>query len=174
MTAEPLGNNTYKITLDKREAASMPSYTQRSEMHRFICKLIDSLSEDDMADIPDGRLLAEVFLRSDGSCVIFVTALEQDTNEYEASYYSCDVSGIEQLRTLCRALAKAEISCAVYCGDSLESYRLIFPDPPSCVEHICEEFGDYCEVTRLFASRTEEYLTEIFPFGDIRSFADML
>ncbi len=174
MTAEPLGENTYKITLDKAEAASLPPEDDKQEMHRFICRLTDSVSEEYSITIPDGRLLAEVFLRSDGSCVFFITALEHKPVPHEARYYACDVSGVEQLRTLCRTLSREGAKCAVYCGEHPDDYRLVFTDPPEELSRICEEFGDFCEVSPLFVSRTEEYLTEIMPFGDILPLAEKL
>ncbi len=174
MTAEPLGENTYKLTLDTTEASAMPDENDCAEMHRFICSMIDSLGDEQDIHIPDGRLLAEVFLRSDGSCVIFVTALEQDTAEYEPQYYSCDITGATQLFGLCRSLARLNVCCAVYCGTEPCGFRLIFTDPSPETEQICSEYGEYGEITQLFASRTAEYLTEIFPYGNIRSFSELI
>ncbi len=173
MTAEPLGENTYKITLDKTETASMPPEGNKQEMHRFICGLADRLSEEYHCNIPDGKLLAEVFLRSDGSCVFFISAMEQQSS-HKPQYYSCDISGIVQLRRLCLPLAAENAICAVYCGEKSDSYRLIFTDPHPEISRLCEEFGDYCEVSTLFVARTEEYLTEIMPLGNISALAEML
>lgn len=174
MTAEPLGKNTYKLTLDVNEAAAMPPHEDHRGMQHFICGLIDELIEDDLADIPEGRLLAEVFLRSDGSCVIFVTTLEQDADEHEQQLYSCDVKGAGAFCSLFLTLAEEDVCCAIYCGSDSECYRLIFREPPGFVSRICEEYGDYCEITQLFASRTAEYLTEILPFSNIRTITDRL
>ena len=174
MTAEPLGENTYKLTLDKTEVSAMPDENNCAEMHRFICRIIDGIGDEYGINIPEGKLLAEVFLRSDGSCVIFVTALEQDGNEYEPKYFSCDVSGITQLCDLCRSLSRTDVCCAVYCGTETCSYRLLFTDPTPETEHICSEYGDYNEITQLFASRTDEYLTEIYPYGNIRQFSKLI
>ncbi len=169
MTAEPIGNNTYKITLDMTEAAHMPQESDSHAMDIFIHDLIDRLSETYGIIIPDGRLLAEVFLRSDGSCVFFLTAMECEIYEQEKAYYCCDINGTKNLLALCTALADTRTSCAIY-HDEAERFRLIFADPSDEIQHICTEFGDYSEISQLFAARTEEYLTEILPFGDIGAF----
>ena len=172
MKAEPLGKNTYKITLDKDEAAELPSECDRHEMQRFICEMIDLLSEDGLS-MPDGRLLAEMFLRSDGSCVFFITALEQEVSEPELQY-CCDIIGTDALTSLCCALSACGARCSIYCGADAESYRLIFADPSPTVCRICTEYGELSEITQLFACQTAEYLTEIFGMGDIRDFCGMI
>lgn len=173
MNAEPLGENTYKITLNKDEVSTIPPTSDRYGMQRFICELIDSFSDDELI-LPEGKLLAEMFLRSDGSCVFFITALEQDEWEPEPQYYCCDIKGIDALRALCSALSYSEIRCSIYCGSCAEGYRLIFTDPEPDICRICTEYGELSEISRLFVCQTEEYLTEISHYGDIRAFCELL
>ncbi len=161
MKAELLGEATYKITLDKTESAAVPTDGKSFEMQRFICGIIDRLTIEQGLVFPDGRLLVEAFLRSDGSSVFFVSALECEMNCNEHRYYSCEISGVERLRFLCAALSAAGICCCIYCGNDPVRYRFIFTDPPSETERICSEFGEYCEISSLFAAQSEEYLTEI-------------
>ncbi len=172
MTAEPLGKNTYKVILDKTEAEALPSEDDSKAMRSYICQLIDLLAAEYSIEIPEGKLLTEVFLRSDGSCVFFITALEQE--QMQRKYYSCDVHGMEQLRALCHAIAESGIRSAVYCDDSFLYYRLIFTEPPQLLSQLCSEYGDYCEISHLFALRSEEYLTELMPCGDIRRLCELL
>lgn len=173
MNAEPLGENTYKITLDKDEASAIPKETDRYGMQQFICELIDSFDAEELR-LPDGKLLAEMFLRSDGSCVFFITALEQDEYEPEPQYYCCDIKGIDALRSLCSALAFFDTHCSIYCGSCAEEYRLIFTDPEPNVCRICTEYGELSEISRLFACQTAEYLTEISCCSDIQEFSKLL
>ncbi|MBQ8170370.1 MAG: hypothetical protein IJZ95_00115 [Oscillospiraceae bacterium] len=161
MKAELLGEATYKITLDKTESASMPTDGRSCDMHRFICGIIDRLAAEQGLVFPEGRLLVEAFLRSDGSSVFFVSALEQDGTCTEQRYYSCEITGIEQLRCLCEALSHTQTYCRIYCGSDPLQYRFVFTDPPPDTERICNEYGEYCEISPLFAAQTEEYLTEI-------------
>ena len=161
MKAELLGEATYKITLDKTESASMPTDGRSCDMHRFICGIIDRLAAEQGLVFPEGRLLVEAFLRSDGSSVFFVSALEQESFHTEQKYYSCEITGIEQLRNLCDALSTTQTHCRIYCGSDPLQYRFIFTDPSSDTERICSEYGEYGEISPLFAAQTEEYLTEV-------------
>ena len=173
MTAEPIGNNTYKITLDTAEAAQVPQENDSHGMDIFIHGLIDSLWDIYGINIPEGKLLAEVFLRSDGSCVFFLTAMEHEPYAQETAYYCCDINGVHHLLALCAALADTRLRCAIY-HDEAERFRIIFTDPPPGIHRICTEFGDFSEISQLFAARSEEYLTEIMPYGDIDTFAAFL
>ncbi len=173
MKAEFLGENAYKITLDKNETDTMPDDSDRYSMHRFICNIIEQIEEDDV-HIPVGKLLTEIFRCSDGSCVIFITAPEQEENTPETQYYCCDIKGIDDLRALCGALALSEIYCSIYCGNSAEEYRLIFTDPHPSVCRTCAEYGELSEITWLFACQTAEYLTEIAHNCSLQSFYKLL
>lgn len=173
MKAEFLGENVYKITLDKNEADAMPDGSDRCTMHRFICNMIEQLGKDDV-HIPEGKLLTEMFRCSDGSCIFFITALEQKEHLPETQYYCCDIKGIDALRALCASLALLSIRCSIYCGSSAEEYRLIFADPEPFVCRTCAEYGELSEITWLFACQTAEYLTEIAHNCDLQSFYELL
>ncbi len=161
MKAELIGDTTYKITLDRDEAAQVPADGSPRVMHRFICEVIDRLSEEQGISLPDGRLLVEVFLRSDGSCVLFVSALDGISRQYGQQLFACELSGTDMLYSLCAALAVYGEHCTVYCGADAECYRVVFRSPCRDTERICSEFGEYCEISPLFAAQTEEYLTQI-------------
>lgn len=159
MQTEALGGSTYKITLDKTEAKEVPVCGSSYEMNEFIRSMIKRLDDECKLRIPNGRLLVEAFMRSDGSCVFFISPLE--SSKQNTQLFACDLSGVDNLRRLCRALTVNGAECGIYCGSSPDSYRIIFSDPDSIIRHICSEFGDYCEITPLFAAQTREYLTEI-------------
>ena len=161
MQAEPLGGATYKITLDKTEAQRIPIDGTPRAMHRFICEIIEQLSSEQGVTLPDGRLLVEAFLRSDGSCVFFISPLESTRLCHSDRIYACELTGLELLRHLCAALSSADVQCSIYCGTEPDSYRIIFADPAPDIQRICTEYGTYCEITPLFAAQTAEYLTEI-------------
>lgn len=161
MKAELIGDTTYKITLDRDEAAQVPADGSPRVMHRFICEVIDRLSEEQGISLPDGRLLVEAFLRSDGSCVFFVSALDRAEKQHRQRLFACELSGADMLYALCEALAAYGISGEVYCGAAADRYRVIFRSPCADAERICSEFGEYCEISPLFAAQTEEYLTQI-------------
>ena len=165
MTAEPLGGSTYKITLDRAEAADLPHSGKPREMHSFINRTLDRLYTEQGIELPEGRLLAEAFLRSDGSFVLFISPLDIKEQPKPQRYYACDIIGIEQLRSLCAVLAPLSAQCSIYCGSNPERYRLIFTDPSQEVVRVCSEFGDYSEISQLFAAQTEEYLTVITHTG---------
>lgn len=162
MKAEQLGETTYKITLDRLEAQKVPTDGRPQDMRRFICTMIERLDTEQGVSIPQGKLLVEAFLRSDGSYVFFVSTLECLSHEVPQPHlYACEVTGIEQLRSLCGALAAAAAECSVYCGSSPDRYRLILSDPDETTIRICTEYSDTCEISPLFAAQTREYLTEI-------------
>ncbi len=161
MKAEPLGEATYKITLDSSEAAAVPPDGKPCEMRRFIRSVIDRLTEEQGITLPDGRLLVEAFLRSDGSCVFFVSALENEKPQHRVQYYSCELQGTETLLPLIKALSDNGEKYSLFCGSDPRFYRIIFSDPSEDTERICSEFGEYCEISPLFAAQTREYLTEI-------------
>lgn len=173
MKAELLANATYKITLDKNEAAAVPDDGRPCEMRRFICRIIDQLSAQQMVSLPDGRLLVEAFMRSDGSCVLFVSSLENEKHVPRQRFYACEIAGIDTLRALCSALADIGESCCIYCGSRPDRYRMIFTDPCEYTERVCAEFGDYGEISALFAAQTREYLTEISS-GSTSTLSEML
>lgn len=161
MTAVCLGEATYKITLDKTETSDLPQDGNPQEMHRFIRDILDRLSVEQGIVLPNGRLLVEAFLKSDGSFVFFVSPLGAEPCEKDHSLYACDISGIDNLRRLCCALSAQSEKCTVYCGNTSDKYRLVFNDPTDAVGRICSEYGDYGEISSLFAAQTEEYLTAI-------------
>ncbi len=161
MKAELLADATYKITLDKDESADMPADGKPCEMKSFVCKVIDQLSTEQEISLPDGRLLVEAFMRSDGSCVLFVSSLENETRTPHTRFYACEIAGVDTLRALCTVLADIGESCCIYCGSRPDQYRMIFADPCTSTERVCTEFGDYGEISALFAAQTREYLTEI-------------
>ncbi len=161
MKAELLADATYKITLDKNESTAIPTDGTSCDMQKFICGVIDQLSAQQSISLPDGRLLVEAFLRSDGSCVLFVSSLENEPHSSQPRFFACEISGVDTLRALCTALTQTGESCSVYCGSRPDQYRMIFADPCRSTERICTEFGDYSEISALFAAQTREYLTEI-------------
>lgn len=173
MTAQPLGDNTYKIVLDKCEADALQIRGSRCEMGGCICGILDSLSCEQGVIFPEGRLLVEAFLRSDGTFVLFVSPLDYSDHCEEKQYFACDVRGIEPLRILCAALSEIGEQCSVYCGSSCGSFRLVFTDPLSETPRICSEFGEYCEISCLFAAQTGEYLT-MLSHGDLHGFSQMI
>ena len=160
MNTESLGDNSYKITLDSSETAEMPAISDKSGMHSFICRMIEQLEDEDIR-LPEGELLAEMFLCSDGSCVFFITTPEHNDLSAEPQYYCCDIKGTDTLISLCTMLAHQDIRCNIYCGSNAEEYRLIFADPEPYVCHICAEYGEFSEITRLFACQTAEYLNDV-------------
>ncbi len=161
MTAEPLGETTYKITLDKSETEGLPHDGKPCEMNRFIRSILDRLSTEQGIDLPEGRLLVEAFVKSDGSFVFFVSPLDGGETEKKQHLCACDISGIEQLRAVCAALLPFHVQCDIYCGSSPENYRLLFTSPDENTARICLEYGEYNEISPLFAAQTEEYLTVI-------------
>ena len=161
MTAEPLRDATYKITLDKTEAAEMPSNGNPREMSRFIRSILDRLAAEPGVILPEGRLLVEVFLRSDESLVLFISPLDAEQDKGDLRYFACDVTGIDNLRALCGALSLTNEKCSIYCSDKHDSYRLVFTGSDNTTRRICTEYGDYCEISPLFAAQTEEYLIAI-------------
>ncbi len=162
MKAELLADSTYKITLDKYESAEMPSDGEPCEMRRYLSGLIDRLGTEQDVLLPDGRLLVETFMRSDGSCVLFVSPLEGCSKTASRTrYYACELSGVEYLLPLVSALSDIDESCCIFCGSKPDHYRIIFADPSEQTERVCTEFGEYCEISALFAAQTREYLTEI-------------
>ncbi len=173
MKAELLTDATYKITLDKDEAEAVPANGKPCEMRSFICTLLDHLGEEQGVYLPDGRLLVEAFMRSDGSCVLFVSSLESEKQTMQTRYFSCEISGVDTLRTLCAALAEIGESCCIYCGNRQDRYRMIFSNPCEHTERVCTEFGDYCEISALFVAQTCEYLTEISS-GSASALSEML
>lgn len=173
MKAELLSDETYKITLDKNEAAAVPTDSPPREMRRYICGIIDKLGTEQGIFLPDGRLLVEVFLRSDGSCVLFISSLEGEKRTPQQRFYACEISGVDTLRSLCAALSDIGESCCIYCGSRPDRYRVIFSDPSEYAQRICTEFGEYGEISRLFAAQTHEYLTEISS-GSASALSEML
>lgn len=161
MKAERLGGNTYKITLERAEARDIPADGEPVRMRSFISAMIHRLSSEHGVDIPEGRLLTEVFICSDGGCVFFISALETVTPAPCHELYACDLEGVGHLRSLCLALAEQNVPCSVYCGSIPDRYRILFSDPDPEVRRICAEYGEYCEISPLFAAQTKEYLTEI-------------
>lgn len=173
MKAELLTDATYKITLDKDEAEAVPADGKPCEMRQFIYALLDHLGTEQGVFLPDGRLLVEAFMRSDGSCVLFVSSLESEKRTSQTRYFACEISGVDTLRSLCAALSEIGESCCIYCGSRQDQYRMIFSDPCEHTERVCTEFGDYCEISALFAAQTREYLTEISS-GSASALSEML
>lgn len=173
MKAELLTDATYKITLDKKEAEAVPSDGKPCEMRQFIYALLAHLGTEQGVSLPDGRLLVESFMRSDGSCVLFVSSLESEERTQKTHYFACEISGVNTLRSLCAALSGIGESCRIYCGSRQDQYRIIFSDPCEHTERVCTEFGDYSEISELFAAQTHEYLTEISS-GKISALSEML
>lgn len=173
MKAELLTDATYKITLDKHEAKAVPCSGKPCEMRQYICALIDKLRTEQGISLPCGRLLVEAFARSDGSCVLFLSSLESEKRTQQPRYYACEIEGIGSLRPICAALSRIGEKCSVFCGSRPDRYRIIFTNPSRETEHICTEFGDYCEISALFEAQTREYLTEISS-GSASALAEIL
>ena len=161
MFAEQLGEDTYKITLDRSEVRELPIGGDACDMQRFIRMLLDRLNVEQGIGLPEGRLLVEAFLRSDGSFVFFVSPLERGQSHEKTHYYSCEVTGVEQLHSLCSALASENVYYSIFCGCVPDRYRLVFVDPCQQTQRICSEFGEYDEISALFAAQTDEYLTSV-------------
>lgn len=161
MKVEALNDNTYKITLDRSETLFAPFPGDSRDMQLFLGEVIERLRDEHGIDLPGGRLLAEAFSRSDGTCVIFVSSAPEDIRDGEPRYLAADISGIVMLRAVCRALYSAGFDGEVYCGEDPAAYRIVFTDPPSGVKRICLEFCECGEITPLFAAQTAEYLTHI-------------
>ncbi len=174
MQTEVLGGAAYKITLSKEETETVPINGSSREMRRFVNDIIDRLCIEQDISLPDGRLLVEAFIKSDGSSVFFVSSLEKTMVSKPAKLYSCDVFGADTLRLICRALKAVKADCSVYCGSDPQCYRIVFANPDRETERICLEFGEYGEISPLFLAQTKEYLTEIAEHGGAEYISDIL
>ncbi len=159
MISEQLSPTIVKLTLTPKEAAELPPTRNREQLKKYIRRLAEDIRHEDSLSLPEGKLLAEIYIVSDGSCVIFISALEPHHSKKEL--YACEVSGIDILTKLMSALAASEAKCSVYCGREMQNYRIIFKSPPPQIKQICSEYGEYSEISALFAAQTAEYLTQI-------------
>ncbi len=162
MEIETLNDSTYKITITAKDAVLAPLPKSKPDMKLFLSEVIRRLKDEHEIDLPEGRLLAEAFAKSDGSCVIFVSAAsEKARSNAQRKLFAAEIYGVYDLARVCEALSKAGIDGKIYCGENISAYRVLFNDPPPSAAPICCEFGEYGEITPLFAAQTTEYLTEI-------------
>ena len=159
MMSEQLGPSAIKLILTPEEAAELPSSQYGELLRQYIRCLADRIRSEGVLSLPHGKLLAEIYMISDGSCVIFISATERSSTAKRL--YACELSGIERLTGLMDVLADSGAYCSLYCGCEPQEYRIIFSEPSADIGHICREYGDYSEISELFAAQTAEYLTAI-------------
>ncbi len=169
MEIETLNDSTYKITITAKDAVLTPLPKNKPDMKLFLAEVIRRLKDEREIDLPEGKLLAEAFAKSDGSCVIFVSAAPNKERRARCKLCAAEIYGIRDLIRACELLSDARIDGKVYCGENADAYRLIFENPPPLAAPLCGEFGEYGEITPLFAAQTEEYLTEISSVKTISS-----
>ncbi len=158
MKTEQLSPTAIKITLTAEESVALPPSKDKQALSLFIRSLAAQVRHDKNISLPSGRMLAEIYAISDGSSVIFLSVIYPVEND---RMYACELNGIEKLRGIAKALCGSGVRCSVYCGAEPQCYRILFSEPPSELRHICCEYGEYCEISRLFAAQTAEYLTAI-------------
>lgn len=158
MKIEYLFGVTYRITPEKGDAG-FPAPQRGAELNRLLRRASDRIEQECGVYIPVSSMDAERLLRSDGSSVII---MRQEEPRCEPLFFACDIEGNSEIGALCRALSAAgELSenTRFFLAEG-EAWRVILKDPTEQAEHICREFGDWCEISGLFAAQTAERLVE--------------
>ena len=159
MISEQLSPDAVKLTLTPEETAELPPPHCREPLRRYIRGIADRIRAEGRVTLPEGRLLAEIYMISDGSSVIFISVIEPRVAA--ETLYACDLSGADSLIGLINAISDSGAVCSVYCGSDPRRYRVIIVSPPPELRRICREYGECCEISRLFAAETAEYLTAV-------------
>lgn len=150
MDIEPVFGVVYRICLSAEECSD-----------KKLASVIRGLSEELDAD-GDEIASAERLYRKGGGCVMYLRPKRGEACP-EGALFAADISGSEALGGWCRAIVAAGLHLCgdirVYAGKN-GGYRAIMRDPPLRAEYICREFGEYSEITELFAARSAELLCE--------------
>lgn len=150
MDIEPVFGVVYRICLSAEECSD-----------KKLASVIRELSEELDAD-GDEIASAERLYRKGGGCVMYLRPKHGEACP-EGALFAADISGSEALGGWCRAIVAAGLHLSgdirVYAGKN-GGYRAIMRDPPLRAEYICREFGEYSEITELFAARSAELLCE--------------
>ena len=164
MDIEPIYGVVYRICLSAEECSDK----------RF-GKVIDELSDELDADIGDVAAAERVF-RKGGGCVLYIKPKQVD-RRCDGALFAADICGSEALGAWCRAVVAAGLHLCgdirVYTGKN-GCYRAILRDPPLRAEYICREFGEYSEITELFAARSAELLYETARGEELERLAGIL
>ncbi len=153
MRIEYLFGVTYKVTLENG------GWQRPSELRETLRRVSEQIGRECGACLLPEDLSAEKLTADDGTRVLLIRQKQQSRRD---TFFACDLDGNAQAGALCRALTAAnELSedISFFLGEG-ESWRVILHEPTPTAELICRDFGDWCEISELFAALTSERLTE--------------
>ncbi len=168
MKIEPFYGVIYKITISGGESSLPSEHLTAKALDRLSREYGDELSED---DITVQRLTSNT-----GETVLILSRAEH----YPAgdSFFACDIRSAAALGALCRAFVSERLHLSenirVYVASSGECFRAVLKNPSERASELCGEFGDYCEITELFAAQTAENLAETAHGEEIARLAEAL
>lgn len=164
MDIEPVYGIVYRIALTAEECSE-----------KNLPRVINELSDELDADINEISA-AERLSRRGGGCVIYLKP-GRAAPRTECGVFAADICGSEALGGWCRALVGAGLHLSgdirVYSGRN-GCYRAVLRDPSPRAEYICREFGDFSEITELFAAKSAEQLCEAARGAEIERLAEIL
>ncbi len=168
MKIEPLYGVIYKITINDDE--------KNLSMKRLTAKALEKLQKEYEGGLSEDEIQVLRFTSQSGDTVLILSRSEPSAAA--DSFFACDIRGASVLGALCRALVREKLHLSedirVYVASSGESFRAVLKNPSERASELCGEFGDYCEITELFAAQTAENLAETARGEEIEQLADAL
>lgn len=167
MKIEPLYGVIYKVILNADEK-DLP-------LKRLIPKALEKLSRE-YEGLSEDEISAQRFTSQSGDEVLILSRTEPSA--LSDSFFACDIRGALTLGALCRALVREKLHISenirVYVASTGECFRAVLKNPSERASELCGEFGDYCEITELFAAQTAENLAETARGEEIAELAEAL
>lgn len=164
MDIEPVYGIMYRIVLSAEECSE-----------KRLSEVISELS-DELDAGADEISSAERLYRRGGGCVMYFKPKRTESHR-PCELFATDICGSEALGGWCRALVGAGLHLSgdirVYSGRN-GCYRAVLRDPSPCAEYICREFGDFSEITELFAAKSAEQLCETARGKELELLAEIL
>ncbi len=168
MKIEPLYGVIYKITINSDE--------KNLSLKRLVAKALEKLTREYENGLSEDEVQAQRFTSQSGDAVLILSRTEPSAAA--DSFFACDIRGAFALGALCRALVREKLHISenirVYVASSGECFRAVLKNPSERASELCGEFGDYCEITELFAAQTAENLAETARGEEIAKLAEAL
>ena len=164
MDIEPIYGIVYRIALSAEECSE-----------KMLPEVIMDISDELDADVSEISS-AERLYRRGGDCVMYFKPRRTE-EQRGCEIFAADICGSEALGGWCRALVGAGLHLSgdirVYSGKN-GCYRAVLRDPSPQAEYICREFGDFSEITELFAAKSAEQLCETARGSELELLAEIL
>lgn len=175
MTIEIISMNTVKITLTEPDMSDYDIDYQsldkkNPDTRRVLLELLEVVREEKDIDLTDEKLYVEVFPKSGGGCLMYISMLNTRVRAKRELYCEivCEVEDKNDLTALCKGMFHSH-SHLIRCSElylSQSGYRLIVSTFSKAEERLCHIISEYGKVLgkgEILAAATREHCEEIIP-----------